>query len=469
VFENIIAQDAVAQIVFDVEQQKIPPSILFRGPSLSGKGTAALEAARVFSCNTAGAPWVCQCEHCARHRLLSHPDLLVTGRRPFLPEINAAKEAFYREALPATKTLFVRSVKKLLLRFAAALMEGDTRLSKINGLLENINDDLEEWSTLALEPEKKPEPFQKLTDSIIKNAVKLEADGITDAVPVSHIRAAAYWLHTAPSARKKVLIIENAEKMQDAARNSLLKTLEEPPRDTVIILTSAHPKMLLATILSRVRQYAFVGRGREQEAEILRRVFREKTAVRSDSAAQSDSAVRSDPAVQPESGGSLLLDYFENCSGVSKKTVRGAAALWAASVAAASVAVLRKTCRPLPPELVALGKYTAPVAENAECGRPDASLKTLMATVLEKTAGFAERETFNRFLAEFFFVVRHALFAQGPVTPQTLRYAEAVRTQVRAAQTAVETYNQGKALALEHLFLSLTESFSTTKGFASTL
>jgi hypothetical protein len=42
VFENIIAQDAAAQIVFDAEQRKIPPSILFRGPPLSGKGTAAL-------------------------------------------------------------------------------------------------------------------------------------------------------------------------------------------------------------------------------------------------------------------------------------------------------------------------------------------------------------------------------------------------------------------------------------------
>jgi hypothetical protein len=91
-----------------------------------------------------------------------------------------------------------------------------------------------------------------------------------------------------------------------------------------------------------------------------------------------------------------------------------------------------------------------------------------MATVLEKMAGFAEREAFNRFLRELFSVVRHALFAQGPVTPQTLRYAEAVRTRIRAAQTAVETYNQGKALALEHLFLSLTESFSATEGSAPT-
>jgi DNA polymerase-3 subunit gamma/tau len=454
VFENIIAQDAVFQIALDVEQRKIPPSILFRGPPLSGKGTTALEAARVFTCNTEGAPWVCRCEHCARHRLLSHPDLLVTGRRPFLPEINAAKEAFFREALPATKTLFVRSVKKLLLRFATVLMEGDTRLSKINGLLENINDDMEEWAALALDPEKKAESFLKLTDSIIKNAVKLETDGITDTIPVSHIRAASYWLHTSPTARKKVLIIENAEKMQDAARNSLLKTLEEPPRDAVIILTSAHPKMLLATILSRVRPYSFVQRDRKHETEILRRVFREKPVGQ----AETDG--------QAADGNTLLLDYFENCSSVSKKTVQGIAALWVASAAAAAVIALNKAHRALPPELVTLGKYAAPIAGNAECGRPDASLKTLMATVQEKTAGFAERETFSRFLEELFSVIRGALFTQGPVTPQKLRYAGMSRTYIREAQSSVETYNQGKALALEHLFLSMVKGFSITEGYS---
>jgi DNA polymerase-3 subunit gamma/tau len=374
---------------------------------------------------------------------LAHPDLLVTGRRPFLPEIKAAKEAYYREALPATKTLFIRAVKKLLLRFAAVLMEGDTRLSKINGLLEDINEDMEEWAALALDTEKKAESFLKLTDSIIKNAVKLEADGIADSIPVAHIRAASYWLHTAPTARKKVLVIENAEKMQDGARNSLLKTLEEPPRNAVIILTSAHPKMLLATILSRVRPYSFVRRDREHEAEILRRVFREK-------------------AIPEGTGNTLLADYFENCSGVSQKTVQGSAALWVASTAAAAVIAINKTRRALPPELVSLGKYAAPIAEQAECGRPDTNLKTLMATIQEKTTGFAERETFGRFMEELFSLMRGALFAQGPVTPLAVRYAETGRLHIRNAQTAVETYNQGKAIALEHLFLSLTSSFSTT-------
>ncbi|MDR0638287.1 MAG: DNA polymerase III [Spirochaetaceae bacterium] len=443
-FENIIAQDAAAQIAFDIERRAIPPSILFQGPPLSGKGASALEAARVFSCSAEDAPWGCGCEHCARHRLLSHPDLLVTGRRPFLPEINAAKEAFFRESLPTTKTLFVRAVKKLLLRFSAVLAEGDTRLSKINGPLENINGDLEEWAAEALQTEKsekEAESFLKLTCAIIKNAVKLDAEGITDTIPVSHIRAASYWLHTAPAGNKKALIIENAERMQDAARNSLLKTLEEPPKDAVIILTSAHPKMLLATILSRVRPYTFVQRSARREADVLRRVFREKTIA--------------------ESAGSPLSDYFERCSGVSQKSLGASAALWVASAAAAAVLVLKKTHGVLPPELVALGKYAAPIAEKAEYGRPNTNLKTLLETIMEKTAGFAERETFARFLEETLSVIRGALFTQE-ITPLAIRYTETGKAHVRTAQTAVETYNQGKAIALERLFLSLSDSFART-------
>ncbi|MDR1469236.1 MAG: DNA polymerase III [Spirochaetaceae bacterium] len=445
-FENIIAQDAAAQIAFDIERREIPPSILLQGPPLSGKGATALEAARVFSCITEDAPWGCGCEHCAHHRLLSHPDLLVTGRRPFLPEIHAAKEAFFREALPATKMLFVRAVKKLLLRFSAVLAEGDTRLSKINGPLEAINGDLEEWAARALETEKsekEAESFLKLTDAIIKNAVKLDADGIADTIPVSHIRAASYWLHTAPAGNKKVLVIENAEMMLDAARNSLLKTLEEPPKDAVIILTSAHPKILLATILSRVRPYSFVQRNAEHEADVLRRVFREKTV--------------------PASTSSSLSDYFERCSGVSKTSIEASAALWVASAAAAAVLTLKKTHgvspRELPPELVALGKHAAPIAEKAEYGRPNTNLKTLLETIMEKTAAFAERETFTRFLEETLSVIRGALFTQE-ITPLTIHYTETGRAHVRAAHIAVETYNQGKTLALERLFLSLADSFS---------
>jgi DNA polymerase-3 subunit delta' len=57
--------------------------------------------------------------------------------------------------------------------------------------------------------------------------------------------------------RRKVFIVGDAERlipqrgMEDAA-NALLKALEEPPADTVVVLTAADPEALLPTMLSRV-------------------------------------------------------------------------------------------------------------------------------------------------------------------------------------------------------------------------
>ena len=49
----------------------------------------------------------------------------------------------------------------------------------------------------------------------------------------------------------RVAILANAERMTEAAQNCLLKTLEEPPPNTVLVLTTAYPDHLLPTCLSR--------------------------------------------------------------------------------------------------------------------------------------------------------------------------------------------------------------------------
>lgn len=56
---------------------------------------------------------------------------------------------------------------------------------------------------------------------------------------------------------RKVLIIEKAGAMTAEAANCLLKTLEEPPGDTVFILLTAAPQVLPATVLSRCQQFFF--------------------------------------------------------------------------------------------------------------------------------------------------------------------------------------------------------------------
>ncbi len=49
----------------------------------------------------------------------------------------------------------------------------------------------------------------------------------------------------------KLVIILEADRMKEEAANAFLKTLEEPPPQTLIVLISAQPSRLLPTILSR--------------------------------------------------------------------------------------------------------------------------------------------------------------------------------------------------------------------------
>jgi DNA polymerase-3 subunit delta' len=58
-------------------------------------------------------------------------------------------------------------------------------------------------------------------------------------------------------ARRRVVIIDPADEMNVQAQNALLKTLEEPPADTTLVLVATHPDTLLPTIRSRCLRVAF--------------------------------------------------------------------------------------------------------------------------------------------------------------------------------------------------------------------
>jgi DNA polymerase-3 subunit delta' len=55
----------------------------------------------------------------------------------------------------------------------------------------------------------------------------------------------------APSGRRKVAIVSEADRLQPQAANAFLKTLEEPPQNSLLLLLSALPEVLPDTILSR--------------------------------------------------------------------------------------------------------------------------------------------------------------------------------------------------------------------------
>src|SRR5262245_22371281 len=51
--------------------------------------------------------------------------------------------------------------------------------------------------------------------------------------------------------RRRVFVIDEAEKFKIEAANSILKTLEEPPDTSILILVTSRPNDLLPTIRSR--------------------------------------------------------------------------------------------------------------------------------------------------------------------------------------------------------------------------
>jgi DNA polymerase III subunit delta' len=89
--------------------------------------------------------------------------------------------------------------------------------------------------------------------------LKLEPEEPGKAIKVDQVRELIRQLTlTSHQGGFRVAIVQPAERMNLAAANSLLKTLEEPPADTLIILLSASPSLLPATILSRCQRLDFV-------------------------------------------------------------------------------------------------------------------------------------------------------------------------------------------------------------------
>ncbi|QTQ16108.1 DNA polymerase III [Treponema parvum] len=292
-FDNILFQSVVSELKCAVLDNNLPGANLFSGPSSSGKLTCALETARVLSCRSEKrGEWNCTCASCVRHRSLTASDILLTGPRDCCLEISAAKKTFLdavnsnAKFIRAAHYLFIRSIRKLTLRFDPVLWDGDDKISKIAVLTSSINEGLEEIDvSRTLPPEKE---LVKICSDLEKQCAKLEDEFMYDSIPVLHVRNASSWAHLPSNSGKKIIIIENADRMLEGVRNALLKILEEPPADTVFILTTTRRSAVMPTILSRVRTYSFNERTLEQQAEVISRIFHSPQHVSADDSVHSD-------------------------------------------------------------------------------------------------------------------------------------------------------------------------------------
>ena len=80
----------------------------------------------------------------------------------------------------------------------------------------------------------------------------------TGSIKIDAIRGAIRSLGLKPfEGRVKVFIIQDAENLTPEAANCLLKTLEEPAGNSVLLLTTAFPERSLDTIVSRCQRIQF--------------------------------------------------------------------------------------------------------------------------------------------------------------------------------------------------------------------
>jgi len=80
----------------------------------------------------------------------------------------------------------------------------------------------------------------------------VEAQSKSRAIVVDQIRALEHVIHQrARQGRHKIGVIVEADRMNPQATNAFLKTLEEPPPDSLLLLLTGSPSQLLETVLSR--------------------------------------------------------------------------------------------------------------------------------------------------------------------------------------------------------------------------
>lgn len=110
-------------------------------------------------------------------------------------------------------------------------------------------------------------PTDKVKEGVYENV--LEGGGL---IRVHQVRDIQEFLRFRIDRGKKAVIVNCADRFMAQAANAFLKTLEEPPPDSVIVLVTAKPSDLLPTILSRCQRISFRPLSTEAVGEYISKV-----------------------------------------------------------------------------------------------------------------------------------------------------------------------------------------------------
>ncbi len=206
-WNNITGQaDTITKLKSIFKTRKISHAYLFEGNDGVGKDAAAIEFSKLLNCtNLVNGDEACdKCDNCKK--------------------ITSLRSEYFKMifALPAGKNDDSDSdpIEKLASSDFEAYME-----------------------QLELKSEN---PYYKIS---LSNANNIRISSIRDLVSKIYL--------SAPAGITKVFVISESDKMRNEAANALLKILEEPPKNSVIILTTSKLNSLPQTIIGRCQRIHF--------------------------------------------------------------------------------------------------------------------------------------------------------------------------------------------------------------------
>lgn len=196
-FKNIIGQDKVKQqLIVSARKEVIPHAQLFCGKAGYGTFQLAFAYARYLNCTDRSDTDACgKCSSCLKYNVLAHPDLHFIY--PIASE--GTKKTVCDDFLPEWRSF----------------------------LSTHDYFDLDMWVN-EMDSSKQTLIYAKESDEIMRK-ISLR------------IYEAAF----------RILLIWMPERMHTTCANKLLKVIEEPPQNTIILMVSEEPDRILETILSR--------------------------------------------------------------------------------------------------------------------------------------------------------------------------------------------------------------------------
>jgi DNA polymerase III subunit delta' len=115
----------------------------------------------------------------------------------------------------------------------------------------------------------------RIAQGLHPDVVTMAREGAAQIVPIETVRDVITRTALPPhEARVRVFIVDEANALQGAAANAMLKTLEEPPRNTMFILSTMAPDQLLPTIRSRCQRVSFAPRPAGGDSATVERLGR---------------------------------------------------------------------------------------------------------------------------------------------------------------------------------------------------